>query len=653
MATLPHIEMTSLVDDLEPILQSNYGYGSVYHYTETFIDAPDPCLTIEGVGTLKYPLDEAEADMIKSAPYTPCAGGGRRLDPKAVSISNDLLLWLRDTVLEPVCDTLHIPDTEEEEPHLRLHSVVFYPQGSRYLSNERSNIPDDAVASVAVALYSSHCEGGELTFKWGDMKATLGEFEPEQAKGPVHTRVIGCFIDTQQIMEPITSGYQLILSYDLIHPSPEVTRSALIDSADVEDDFREILRRWSTQQYMLGVPSPPLVVHNLGPHTLYDPKALAQWGMKVLKGPDTPKVACLQPIVEELGFKIGFATLTLNRGMGPETCDCEASKACDACAASGHYTDSYYLSGMVGLDGQELFGPGLYQSNPNPLVSELAIIPSVEPYETHDFPPLAADVSRTIKITTTALLLFDGRDESFIKFHLNGGIPLSWYKSDTFNRILSYSSTDHAKDIALNVLRAFQDPVLSLSRPFPLYPRATALTLMSKAIRWHDFPIWEKSAALVDYFIPAIELEGIKKALMEFGLDVMRETLFVLIDNNYCFTTRLDLIKAVSSLFQHSLAKRLCDALYSHAMRTYNAGDPGDAAALVEAMHNFDNGSKIMLDMHLGQAEPAFWMQLALYLHARLILNQEQEARNRLPLDKLIDRCVHACLPLWTPFRDI
>ncbi|KAF8831667.1 hypothetical protein HHX47_DHR1000582 [Lentinula edodes] len=112
------------------------------------------------------------------------------------------------------------------------------------------------------------------------------------------------YTDVQHEVKPITSGYRLALSYNLVHVTPGVPPPILPDMHSSIISLRRVLKKWRTYKY-------PDIEPNIMCHILshkYSPAGLST-GFKALKGKDSYLVAQLMPLAAEQEFFVGLANL--------------------------------------------------------------------------------------------------------------------------------------------------------------------------------------------------------------------------------------------------------------------------------------------------------------------------------------------------------
>jgi hypothetical protein len=159
-------------------------------------------------------------------------------------------------------------------------------------------------ATLTVVLPSEY-EGGEIRLSHSGMSETLDLAKTAEAE----TSVLAWYTGVQHEVKPITSGYRLALSYNLIHTSNSTPRPVVPKMCGGIQRLRRVLQRWKEGNYPLNCfpsSSPPFFAYILDQK--YDEDDLLH-GAERLKGTDAVKAEHLFPLAQELGFVVGFANL--------------------------------------------------------------------------------------------------------------------------------------------------------------------------------------------------------------------------------------------------------------------------------------------------------------------------------------------------------
>jgi hypothetical protein len=159
--------------------------------------------------------------------------------------------------------------------------------------------------ATVVFVLPSLFEGGEVHVSHAGQNAVINVSKHSQ----FNTSVLAWYTDVMHEVKPITSGYRLALSYNLIHTSPNKPQPSLPDMHAAVVAIREVLTRWKNGDYQL-TQNPPLLAYLLSHE--YNQMDFAK-GLQSLKGSDAHKVAHLLPIAQELGFSICLANLTFTQ----------------------------------------------------------------------------------------------------------------------------------------------------------------------------------------------------------------------------------------------------------------------------------------------------------------------------------------------------
>jgi hypothetical protein len=129
------------------------------------------------------------------------------------------------------------------------------------------------------------------------------------SKSAFSTQVVAFYTDVTHSVEPISSGYRLALSYNLIHiasPSLKPDLEDFRENLSGARRLRRVLQTWINSRI------PPLIVY-LFDHEYSASNLLAA----ALKGSDAHIVRNVRAVAEPLGFRIHVANIELFRtGMG-------------------------------------------------------------------------------------------------------------------------------------------------------------------------------------------------------------------------------------------------------------------------------------------------------------------------------------------------
>ena len=155
-------------------------------------------------------------------------------------------------------------------------------------------------ATIVVVL-PSQFTGGAVHVSHGGLSKVY-DCSPTSA---TQTTVLAWYTDVKHEVKPITSGFRLALSYNLLHTGTSL-RPALSTNTDTLEALRDLLQAWKER----GRPK-KLV------YLLSYKYSKANLRGSALKGADAHKVALLDPLAKEYGFGLGLATLVFHESGFP------------------------------------------------------------------------------------------------------------------------------------------------------------------------------------------------------------------------------------------------------------------------------------------------------------------------------------------------
>jgi hypothetical protein len=165
------------------------------------------------------------------------------------------------------------------------------------LSTEKSPGMFATVIIVLPSLYT----GGQVHVSHGSSNKIF-DLAPSSA---FTTSLLAWYTDVVHEVKPITSGYRLALSYNLIHTSQGVPRPCLPDMHGAIMELRVVLRKWAKGGYEHS--NNPTVLAYLLKHQYNEVNLRAG----ALKGEDAHKISHLQGVAEEFDIVLCLANLDL------------------------------------------------------------------------------------------------------------------------------------------------------------------------------------------------------------------------------------------------------------------------------------------------------------------------------------------------------
>ena len=157
-------------------------------------------------------------------------------------------------------------------------------------------------ATVIIVLPSLYT-GGEVHVSHGNTRKIFDL----ASSSAFTTSLLTWYTDVMHEVKPITSGYRLALSYNLIHTSPGIPRPTLPDMHSTVSHLRHILHKWSKGAYDGSNEETDIIAYLLEHEYSH-----VNLKMGALKGKDAHLVANLRGVAEEEGFMVCLANLEYN-----------------------------------------------------------------------------------------------------------------------------------------------------------------------------------------------------------------------------------------------------------------------------------------------------------------------------------------------------
>jgi hypothetical protein len=263
-----------------------------------------PGLEVDELGPIGLPLTVKQAkELIKHCEQAPYGRGEKtlvdtsvrrvwRLGPDRFALKNpDWERFIAGTVRQ-VQDEFGL---EKQKLEAHLYDLLLYEPGSFFLPHRDGEKLDRMVATLVVALPSSH-EGGELVVRHDGQERTV-DFGGVEGS-PFHTYYAAFYADCEHEVRPLRKGYRLCLVYNLTLAKSKRPVAAPRASEYVER-VRPLLREWAKDD------SAQKLVVTLGHQ--YTRGGLTR---DALKGEDRSKAQVLIEAARQEGCRAYLALLT-------------------------------------------------------------------------------------------------------------------------------------------------------------------------------------------------------------------------------------------------------------------------------------------------------------------------------------------------------
>ena len=329
----------SLQDELLDCLESTDSTGS-FATSQSYTAIPNPCLDIEGYGTIGLPLSQHDAQAIiqrsRQAPF----GKGEEtvvdtsvrktweIDASKLTIKNPHWQGFFDLVLNTVVKNLGV----EGGKHVRAepYKLLLYEEGCIFKPHRDTEKVPGMIATLVLSLPSKH-SGGIVQASHGGETMELDT----ASNSEFNLTALAWYADVKHSVLPVTQGYRLVLTYNLIMEHSDVPSQ----SAERLDDRRAVLPELLRER--------PGTAPDIG-HFVFilDHQYTASGlNMATLKGHDALVAQKLRDVCSSADFYLFLAHL--DHESNPYS-DCYYSESEDECRT--------YLENVVTLDGKKIGG---------------------------------------------------------------------------------------------------------------------------------------------------------------------------------------------------------------------------------------------------------------------------------------------------------
>jgi hypothetical protein len=199
-----------------------------------------------------------------------------------------------------------------------------------------STVKTPGMFATIVVILPSRYTGGQVHVSHSDQQKVF-DFSSQSLTA---TSILAWYTDVMHEVKPITSGFRLALSYNLVHTSPGVPPPMLPDTSDVIQAVRRVFDKWRKGLFETD----STIIAYILDHK-YSPSGLTA-GASALKGQDAFKLALLKDIAHECGYLVCLGNLVYE----------VSSSAADSGCRYGYYKRrrwSYYDSDFEDEDDRE------------------------------------------------------------------------------------------------------------------------------------------------------------------------------------------------------------------------------------------------------------------------------------------------------------
>ncbi|KAJ6534822.1 hypothetical protein B0H19DRAFT_435074 [Mycena capillaripes] len=261
--------------------------------------APNPCLELDGLGTVGLPLSDREARALVSA----CESIHKRDNGTGIwEMSADKIhfdnpawdKWIQNTAGPAAALALTASKTRSFV--FSLKRLVLHAPGSGSSPETAIQVSaNTSVGQLMVILPSRH-EGGKSHLQHAGRAKTLDLAEESGRR----TSIVAAYWGVNHTQSSLVSGYRLALVYDLIHhPKPGEDRLGLPQMDIVHRNLHNILRSWKDH-----ADDAPQFLVCLLKHQYFK---IPAFSAESLIGSDAVLTSHLRPLARQLGFRVLLA----------------------------------------------------------------------------------------------------------------------------------------------------------------------------------------------------------------------------------------------------------------------------------------------------------------------------------------------------------
>ncbi|KAJ3532052.1 hypothetical protein NMY22_g7900 [Coprinellus aureogranulatus] len=539
-----------------------------FYYCSTDPTAPIPGLTIEGLGLIGLPLtDEIAKSIISRAAQAPFGKGTKtiidtdvrdtwEIEPSSISFANPKWdEYVEHLASQTVWTALGIaPFTTK--PRCELHKLLLYQTGSHFLPHQDTLKSDGMFATIIIVLPSAF-QGGEVHVSHAGETKILDV----SRNSAFNTTVLAWYTDVMHEVKPVTSGFRLALSYNLIHTSPNAPQPCLPSADSARRVLRQCLQKWKDGGFTDLPEDNPLTVSLLDHQ--YSTSDLDR-GLEALKGKDAHTLSQVLPIANDLGFAVCLGNLTKTEKGYPEDDFGYSTKMADV-------EDEFYdVSHLVRINGESTLDIrfkdfSLYREC---LVPE-DIFADIEP-DDQDYEGYQGNEAGTLEqwYRRSVLILFRIEDEIDIAISVNGS---KW----AHEQLKANQPREKTEKLVAAALRSLGS---SNSQS------EIAEILMDKGIEWKRVEWWNEAVPRCDSVLHKADAH-LTAALAVFGLEAIKPGLAELIKRKEALQARFAVITEVASRVDDE-GKAWLEDLEKLAVSTYDAANTSDIPLVIQFVQN-------------------------------------------------------------------
>ncbi|TID25845.1 hypothetical protein E6O75_ATG03708 [Venturia nashicola] len=279
------------------------GSFSTYHHSPLF---PNPGLHVKGFGLVALPLrgDDAKA-IAKLSTLAPFGMKEKTVVDTAVRNTWELNaseFGFQNPAWTPFFTNLvrqaMVGLGVETAVNPESYKLLLYEEGAFFKAHKDSEKVPGMFGTLVICLPSKHA-GGEVLLSHAGQERTLDT----ATTSAFDLTALSWYSDVKHEIRPITSGYRLVLTYNLVDSSRSAVKQSAAQVYEKRNELDGLLQLWKRDL------DPPEKLIYILDHQYTKPSL----GIKNLKGQDRALGQHLDTICSQNGFQLLFAQMTKNK----------------------------------------------------------------------------------------------------------------------------------------------------------------------------------------------------------------------------------------------------------------------------------------------------------------------------------------------------
>ncbi|KAJ6542089.1 hypothetical protein DFH09DRAFT_1368280 [Mycena vulgaris] len=304
---------TDIRGDFEAALQDGFDFDGVFAFSERYAigGAPNPCLNIDGLGTVGIPLSERDARAIVSASAPVSVSGSEatatgvwEMPSEKIHFDNPAWdVWIQKTA--GVAASTALNACVPVAPSFRLKKLVIHEVGSQTTYYKEPIDEDDSNTKIGdfIAVLPGLFQGAHLQLRHGGQSKSLN-FAHQSG---LSTSIVAAYSGVEHALAGVASGHRLSLVYDIVQPIAHAElRPMLPEMQGATQKLHNIMLSWKQDASGEAPESLACLLQHKYTNT---PNFRAQ----SLTGVDALLISHLYPLARELKFCIYLAHIQVTR----------------------------------------------------------------------------------------------------------------------------------------------------------------------------------------------------------------------------------------------------------------------------------------------------------------------------------------------------